>query len=142
MGYGYDGHSFKIWSDTYKNELIENWDITYGIYSLDNSANIDFVYWNQVGYFVPSGCSLGFFVSNNNGESWEGYTGTSTAEHNFSSTGSQLLCKVTGTGSVSKNAYKMSDTKDSIMLGTKYAAEMDPAIKNKMTKFKLKGKKI
>ena len=35
----------------------------------------------------------------------------------------------------------MSDTEDFIMFGTKYAAEMDPAIKQKMTKFKLRGKK-
>lgn len=142
MGYGYDGHSFKIYSDSIRNELIENWEITYGAYVLDNSASIDFVYWNQVDYFVPNGCSLNFFVSNNNGESWESYTGTDTAEHNFSSSGNQLLCKVTGSGDASKNAYKMSDNKDGVMLGTKYASEMDPSIKSKMTRFKLKGKKI
>jgi hypothetical protein len=142
MGYGYDGHSFKIYSDSLRNELIENWEITYGPYVLDNSADIDFVYWNQIDYFVPSGCSINFFVSNNNGASWESYTGTNTTEHNFSSSGNQLLCKITGSGDASKNAYKMSDTKDSIMLGTKYASEMDPSIKNKMTRFKLKGKKI
>ena len=142
MGYGYDGHSFKIYSDSLRNELIENWEITYGPYVLDNSADIDFVYWNQIDYFVPSGCSINFFVSNNNGASWESYVGTDTAEHNFSSSGNQLLCKITGSGDVSKNSYKMSDSKDSIMLGTKYASEMDPSIKNKMTRFKLKGKKI
>ena len=142
MGYGYDGHSFKIYSDSIRNELIENWEITYGPYTLDNSAGVDFVYWNQADYFVPSGCSISFFVSNNNGESWESYTGSDTTEHNFSSSGNQLLCKVTGSGDASKNAYKMSDSKDSIILGTKYASEMDPSIKSKMTKFKLKGKKI
>jgi hypothetical protein len=142
MGYGYDGNGFRIWSDTYKNELIENWSIIYGIYSLDNSASIDFVYWNQLDYFTPSGCSLGFFVSNNNGESWETYTGTTTSEHTFSSTGTQLLCKITGNGTVSKNAYKMSETKDTIVLGSKYAAEMNPSIKSKITRYKLKGKKI
>jgi len=142
MGYGYDGHSFKIWSDTYKNELIENWNIQYGVYSLDNSANIDFIYWVQPDYFVPSGCSISFFVSNNNGSSWESYTGTATAEHNFSSSGNQLLCKVSGSGTVAKNAYKMSSNKDTIVLGTKYASQMDPSIHNQMTRFKLKGKKI
>ena len=44
-------------------------------------------------------------------------------------------------GDASKNAYKMGDSKDSILFGTKYAAEMDPSIKMKMTRFKLKGKK-
>jgi len=126
MGYGYDGHSFKIYSDSLRNELIENWEITYGPYVLDNSADIDFVYWNQIDYFVPSGCSINFFVSNNNGASWESYVGTDTTEHNFSSSGNQLLCKITGSGDVSKNYYKMSDSKESIMLGKKYASEMKP----------------
>lgn len=142
MGYGYDGHSFKIYSDSIRNELIENWEITYGPYTLENSASIDFVYWSQNDYFTPTGCSIGFFVSNNNGVSWESYTGTETAEHNFSSSGTQLLCKITGSGDASKNSYKMSDSKDKIILGTKYASEMDPSIKTKMTRFKLKGKKI
>ncbi len=141
-GYGYDGHGFKIWSDTYRNELIENWTVQYGTYSLDNSADIDFVYWNQEGYYTPSNCSLSFFVSNNNGSTWESYTGSNTTEHNFTSTGNQLLCKIQGSGTVSKNAYKMSNTKDSITFGTKYAAEMDASIHSKMTRFKLKGKKI
>ena len=142
VGYGYDGHGFRIWSDTYKNELIANWTIEYGDYTLSNSANIDFVFWRQVDYFTPSGCTISFFVSNDNGTTWESYSGTETAEHDFSSTGTTLLCKVSGSGDVSKNAYKISDAKDSITFGTKYAAEMDPGIKNKMTRFKLKGKKI
>ena len=142
MGYGYDGHSFKIWSDTYKNELIENWSITYGDYQLANTANIDFIYWAQLDYFAPTNCTISFFVSNNNGTSWESYTGTTTTEHNFSSSGNQLLCKVSGSGTVAKNAYKMSSNKDTIILGTKYASQMDPSIHNQMTRFKLKGKKI
>jgi hypothetical protein len=96
----------------------------------------------MVDYFIPSECTLSFYVSNNNGETWESYTGTETQEHNFSSTGSTLLCKATANGNVSKNAYKMSDTKDLILYGTKYASEMNPSIKTKMTKFKLKGKHI
>ncbi|MDA8940897.1 hypothetical protein N9H34_02045, partial [bacterium] len=70
------------------------------------------------------------------------YNGTETQEHNFSSTGATLLCKATASGDASKNAYKMSDTKDLILFGTKYASEMDPSIHSKMTRFKLKGKKI
>jgi len=52
-----------------------------------------------------------------------------------------LKCKITALGDVSKNAYKMSDTKDSITYGTKYASEMDASIKNKFTRIKLRGKK-
>ena len=140
-GYGADGHGFRIWSDTYRNEMFENWSVQYGVYSLDNSANIDFVYWNQEGYYTPSNCSLSFFVSNDNGSTWETYAGSSTAEHNFTSAGTQLLCKIQGSGTVAKNGYKMSNTTDTITFGTKYASEMDPSIHNQMTRFKLKGKK-
>jgi hypothetical protein len=141
MGYGYDGHGFTIWNDTYRNELIPNWSVTYKTKMLANSANINFVFWSRVDYFTPSGTTLSFFVSNNNGESFENYTGTETGEHNFSSTGNQLICKVSASGDVSKNAYKMSSTLDSITFGTKYASEMDSSIKNKFTRIKLKGKK-
>jgi hypothetical protein len=49
---------------------------------------------------------------------------------------------VQGDGTAAKNAYKMSDTKDSITFGTKHAMEMNPSIKGGITNFKLKGKKI
>ena len=142
VGYGYDGHGFRIWSDTYKNELIPNWTVQYGVYSLANNANIDFVFWNRLDYFTPSGTTLSFFVSNDNGTTWESYSGSNTDEHDFSSTGNTLLCKVTGAGDVSKNAYKMSNTKDSITFGSKYASDMDSSIKNKFTRIKLRGKKL
>ena len=141
-GYGSDGHGFRIWNDTYKNELIENWEVRYGDYGLPNAASIDFVFWDKTNYFVPSECSLTFYVSNNEGATWETYSGTETEEHNFSSTGNTLICKIVANGNPSKNAYKMGDTKDTILFGTKYASEMDSSIKNKMTRFKLKGKKI
>tara|TARA_R110002126_G_C10457647_1_gene500057 strand:+ start:439 stop:2178 length:1740 start_codon:yes stop_codon:yes gene_type:complete len=141
-GYGADGHGFRIWNDTYKNELIENWEVRYGDYALPNAANIDFVFWNKLNYFVPSECSLTFYVSNNEGATWETYSGTETEEHNFSSTGNTLICKIVANGNPSKNAYKMSNGPDTILFGTKYASEMDSSINNKMTRFKLKGKKI
>ena len=51
------------------------------------------------------------------------------------------MLKLSASGDISRNAYKMSDSEDFMMCGTKYASEMDPAIKQKMTKFKLRGKK-
>ena len=106
-----------------------------------SSDLIDFVFWNRVDYFIPNGCTLSFYVSNDDGVTWEIYSVTDTGEHTFSKAGSKLQLKISASGDVSKNAYKMSDTEDFIMCGTKYASEMDPAIKQKMTKFKLRGKK-
>jgi len=141
MGYGYDGHGFRIWDAKYANHFIPNWEIVYGPYTLDNSASVDFVFWNRVDYFIPNGCTLGYYVSNDDGATWEVYSGTDTGEHTFSKEGNKLLLKLSASGDISKNAYKMSDTEDFIMCGTKYASEMDPNIKQKMTKFKLRGKK-
>jgi hypothetical protein len=141
MGYGYDGHGFRIWDAKYANHFIPNWEIVYGPYTLDNSASVDFVFWNRVDYFIPNGCTLSYYVSNDDGATWEVYSGTDTAEHTFSKPGNKLLLKLSASGDISKNAYKMSETEDFMMCGTKYASEMDPAIKQKMTKFKLRGKK-
>lgn len=141
LGYGYNGHSIYTWGSEYKNYMFENWQVEYGIYTLDNSANIDFVYWTKSDYFIPSGCSLGAFVSNNNGQTWEAYTGDEDNGHVFSSTGNQLKIKVAGTGDVSKNAYRMSTSDDMIIYGTMYASQKDPSIKSKISKFKIRGKK-
>lgn len=141
LGYGYNGHSIYTWGSEYKNYMFEDWSVEFGTYSLDNNANIDFVFWSKLDYFVPSGCSLGAFVSNNAGETWESYSGDEDTEHIFSSTGTQLRIKVTGSGDVSKNAYRMSSSDDMVMYGTMYEAQKDSSVKTKMTKFSLRGKK-
>lgn len=141
LGYGYNGHSFYVWGDEYKNHMFPDWNVEYGTFTLPNNANIDFVFWSKLDYFVPSGCTLGAFVSNNNGATWETYNGTDDAVHTFSSTGNQLLIKITGSGDVSKNAYRMSNANDQIVYGTMYAAQKDPAVKTKISRFSLRGKK-
>lgn len=141
LGYGYDGHSFKVWTDEYGNKMADNWEIQFGTFTLDNSANIDFVYWDRNDWFSPSGCTLSFFVSNNNGSTWEAYTGTDDSEHTFSSTGTQLKVKAVATGTEYRNSYKMSNTQDSIIYGTKYAAQKDPQVKTKISRFKIRGKR-
>lgn len=141
VGYGYDGHAFYVWPDEYANKMSERWEVVFGTFTLTNSANIDFVYWDRTNYFTPSGCSLQFFVSNDNGVTWESYSGSSDSEHIFSSEGNKLRLKVIGTGTEYKNAYKMSDSKDSIIFGTKYAAAKDPAVKTKIARYRIRGKK-
>lgn len=141
IGYGADGHSIRTWSDAYGNKMAEAWEVQFGTFTLDNSANVDFVYWSKPDYFAPSGCTLSFFVSNNNGSTWEAYTGDDDTEHIFSSTGTQLRLKVVANGTEYKNSYKMSDTGDSIIYGTKYAAQKDPAVRTKISRFKIRGQR-
>ena len=138
-GYGADGHGFRIWSDTYKNELIGDWSITYGDYTLENSEAVNFVYWETIDWFIPSSCSLSYFVSNDAAATWENYVIGSN--HVFLKPGTSLRLKAVATGHPDKAPYKMSETKDIIVYGSMYAAAIDPSIKMKMTRFKLKGKK-
>jgi len=139
VGYGYDGHGFRIWNESVGQGLIGNWSIDFDTMTLDSNANIDFCSLNIEDHFTPSGCNISYFVSNNNGSSWETYTlGT---VHQFSSSGTQLKIKYTATGYVNKAPYKMSDKSDLVVYGSAYDAVKDLSIPMKVSRFKLRGKK-
>ena len=137
-GYGYHGHSFAVYSDSVKNELIGNWQVEYGTYTLSNSGDIDLIHWERVGHNVPSGCSISYFVSNNNGSSWESYSG---GVHYFSSSGTQLRCKIVASGQSTKAPYKMATMPDAITYGTVYEG-ITRDLPMKIQRFKLKGRKF
>ena len=141
MGYGYDGHSFKVWDDSIGNGLIGNWSIEYGTYTLNNNANIDFVNLSLKDHFAPSGCSISYYVSNNNGSTWELYTSTGTEHHVFSSSGYQLRFKIVASGLETKAPYKMSSNYDVITYGSLYESVKDATIPYKVTRRKIRGKK-
>lgn len=137
-GYGYDGHGFRVWSDTYKNELIGNWEVIYGTWSLSTNGNIDFVNWDQEDHYTPSSCNLAYYVSNNNGSSWEAYSG---GIHYFTSQGTQLRCKIVATGQSTKAPYKMSTNYDTVTFGTLYEGVKNTDIPIKIQRFKIRGRK-
>lgn len=141
MGYGYDGHNIRIWSDSIGNGLVGNWEVEYGPYSLDASANIDFVNVKAFDHFVPSGCSLSYYVSNNNGASWEPYTATGDAHHVFNSSGNKIRVKYVATGNDTKAPYKMSPSRDYITFGTLYESVKDVSIPYKVSRKRIRGKK-
>jgi hypothetical protein len=142
LGYGYDGHGFRIWEDSVGNGLIGNWSIEYGTFTLDNSANVDFVNIQIDEHHVPSGCSLSYYVSNDNGTTWENYTSTNETDHHvFSSTGGQLRVKFVAMGLETKAPYKMSQTFDMVTYGTLYESIKDVTIPYKVTRKKIRGKK-
>lgn len=138
-GYGNDGHSFKVWSDSIGGGLIGNWSTEFGTFTLDNSEVINFAFLTTNDHFTPSGCSLSYFVSNNNGSTWESITpGTF---HSFSSSGTQLRVKYSATGNPSKAPYKMSYNPDNILFGTLYDSLLDATIPTKVTRRKIRGRK-
>ena len=139
-GYGYDGHGFRVWSDTYGNDLIGNWSCEFGTYQMtDTSSNIDFVHVATHDHFVTGGHSLSYYVSNNNGTNWESYTADSI--HTFSSSGTQLKVKYVATGSKDKAPYKMSFTRDQVTFGVLYEGLTNSDIPTKIVRRKIRGRK-
>ena len=141
LGYGYDGHSYTSWSNDIGNGLVGNWQSEYGTYTLTNSQNIDFVSVSTNGHYIPSGCSISYFVSNNNGENWYPYTAADNEYHTFSSLGTQLRVKYVATGLANKSPYKISSTNDTISYGTLYESIKDATVPYKVSRKRLKGKK-
>lgn len=141
VGYGYDGHGFRVWPNSIGNGLIGNWSIEFGTFTLDNSANIDHCTLHFNDHLIPSGCSLSYFVSNNNGQTWESYN-SALGSHTFSSTGAILKVKYLATGFENKAPYKMSNAVDYVTYGSLYNGLMDDDIPTKVSRFKLRGRKL
>jgi len=139
VGYGNDGHAFKVWSDSVGGGLIGNWSCEFGPYTMSNSENINFVNIRKEDHFVPSNCTLNYYVSNNNGSTWESY---SDGVHSFSSTGNQLKIKYTATGFPNKAPYKMSTVPDYIMYGSLYSGGLDANIPMKVVRNRIRGRKF
>ena len=112
MGYGADGHAFRVWSEATKPMELAgdgDWEVVFGTFTLPNSAGVDMVFVGGLHNFViPSSCSLNVSVSNNNGSSFESYDKDSNEAHVFSSTGTQLRVKLTGNGHPNKSPFSCS----------------------------------
>lgn len=144
MGYSYDGHRFMVYEESTKPmQLIGNWNVEFGTYDLDNDANIDLTFLaNASSFHIPSGCTLTFYVSNNNGSNWETYDHNSNTAHTFNTTGNKLRVKIVATGHGNKAPYYLGyDGKLIAMYGTMHSASKDASIKFKIPRNRLKGKK-
>lgn len=138
MGYGSDGHSFKVWPESVRPlELIGDWSIKFGTYTLENNANIDQVFIH--GYeemVVPPNCTVSFRVSNDNGSTWEDYTGISLS-HVFTSQGAQLQVEIVATGHHDSAPFRV----ESAPLIVNYSSMHDVA-KKANVKFKRPRKRL
>lgn len=141
VGYGYDGHGFRVWSNSIGNGLIGNWSVEYGNFTLESSQNIDHCTIHAEDHLTPSGCSLSYFVSNNNGQTWEAYN-LASGTHTFTSIGNSLRIKYLANGFENKAPYKISSNYDYITYGSLYEGLRDENIPTKVSRFKLKGRKL
>lgn len=140
MGYGGDGHGFRVYpATTNPTEFIGDWEIEYGTFTLTNSANVDMVFIGGLSDFViPSNCSLTTYVSNNNGSSWETYDKETDEAHVFSSTGTQLRVKLIATGHPDKAPFLQTTTGLIVDYGSMHDAAKHSNIKFKITRKRLR----
>ena len=140
VGYGQDGHGFRIWPDSVGPGLIGNWSVEWGTYTLDSSQNIGFVHLARHDWYTPSSCSLSYYVSNNGGSTWEQYSEGSDGVHFFTNAGTSLKVKYTATGYENKAPYKMGDMPDAVTYGNVYEG-IRQNLPMKVSKFKIRGRK-
>ena len=143
MGYGgSDGHLFMTWPEnSYPNQLIGNWEIQFGTFTLDNSANIDQVNIpNLDGFYTQGGTSVSTYVSNNNGSSWETYDMESETSHTFTTAGTQLRVKFSASGHPNKAPFYSGKNAGPIKVfyGSLHAAAKDSNIKFKVNRKRLR----
>ena len=141
MGYGGNGYSFTIWNESdHPFRLRGTWELIHGTFTLENSANVNYVVINNIDKFqVPSSCSLNVFVSNNNGSTWETYDKDSSNAHQFSTTGTQLRVKLQGQGHPDKAPYYLGvDGPLSVVYGSMHDSAMDSNIPFKVTRKRLR----
>lgn len=143
MGYGgSDGHLFMTWPEnSYPNQLIGNWEIEFGTFTLDNSANIDQVNIpNLDGFYTQGGTSVSTYVSNNNGSSWETYDMESETSHAFATTGTQLRVKLSASGHPNKAPFYSGKNAGplKVFYGSLHAAAKDSSIKFKINRKRLR----
>ena len=141
MGYGSDGHTFRIWSEATKpTEFVGNWEIIFGTFTLDNSANVDMCFVGGVNEFIiPAGCGLNVYVSNDNGSTYSTYDTASTEAHVFSTTGTQLRIKISASGHPNKAPFMQYQGKLTVDFGSMHDAAKDSNIKFKVTRKKLRS---
>ena len=142
MGYGADGHSFRIWPEATKPMEFAgdgDWEIVYGAFTLDNSADIDQVFVSGFENFtIPSSCSLNVYVSNNNGSNWETYDINSSTSHIFTTTGSQLKVKLSASGHPNKSPFLTTQSPLVCDFSSLHSAAKDANIKFKINRKRLR----
>ena len=133
-GYGNaDGHRFHVFSEDKGNVLELNSEIIFGTLSFDDSADIGAVNISNLeeGIKIPTECSANYYLSNNNGSTWEACTIGQT--HEFESMGSQLRFKVSFSGTAVKAPhFQINDKLTFVLFGKQNTKNTSKIINNKV----------
>ncbi|MDP5273679.1 hypothetical protein [Chengkuizengella axinellae] len=96
-GYAWDGGRFHIYPQDIGYVLETDSELVLGDYTLSDGGNIQFAEIDNLMDYIPSECSIQYYVSNNAGETWESYVNDNQL-HRFSSVGNQFRFKIMMSG--------------------------------------------
>ncbi|MGD9697600.1 hypothetical protein [Acinetobacter sp.] len=89
-----DGYSFHVFPESYGNVLEPHAEIVFGTFGLSNGGPVGQVKIDSLtdGMYIPSGCTVNYYLSSNNGVSWESFD--PSGAHTFSTAGNQVRLKI------------------------------------------------
>lgn len=111
-GYGGSGSQFKVYAAA--PELPSSWEITFGTYTLDANASVYAITVLQPTEYAMINTTLTYYVSNDNGTTWE--TATPDVAHTFSSSGYQIQLRLSATGDAKNTAHIINSGAINILL--------------------------
>jgi hypothetical protein len=106
-GYGADGAAIHSFPSTTGPRLNTSWEVVFGTWTMSGTPNVKSAILNVPGYTTPSGCTISFYLSNDNGANYQSVSpGVLT---DFATTGTQVRAKIAGTGTVNQSSYVKGD---------------------------------
>lgn len=102
-GYDSDGYAFHVYPASTGPRCNTSWEVVFGTYSMAGDPNVKSAILTIPGYQIPSGCSLSFYLSNDNGANYQAVTPGTLVD--FATTGYQVRIKIVGAGTQSKGSY-------------------------------------
>lgn len=98
-GYGGDGNSFTVWPSNISPVLQNSWEFETSIHMLDNNENVtQIIISDTLNLTIPTNTSCNFYVTNNNGSTWETYGSVLDKVHEFESEGNSVKIKFVASG--------------------------------------------
>lgn len=139
FGYGQDGHSMKVWPYAIDIGIEGSWEIEFGSYVISSGVDTISIFGSDL--FIPSGCTVTYFVSNDNGVIWYPYDYDARESLYIPTAGTEARFKIVATGFDYKSPYFSSYAPLGMVYGKRYSTENLPLddIYTKVTSFKIGG---
>jgi hypothetical protein len=101
-----DGANWHVFTEDKGPRLENSWDVTFGPWQLDSTANVKSAMIVVDGATTPASCTLDIYARND-GVNWQAIT--PGISFDFVTTGNEVELKIVGTGTDLKSSYVKSD---------------------------------